>query len=112
MCDCKQRHGKFEGEPAVTWLAHLALGHGWSDEEIGRYTFFKAPLGFDTLPRVHEEAAAEGWCPECIEEALGTACYGIVAWEDDAGFAYSRVLGDAMEYDDQRVAALDESEEE
>jgi hypothetical protein len=112
-CTCKVGPGKYEGEGALTFLAHAQAMLGNSDafttDENGTSTdWLRHPLNLDADRTVVEEARKYGYCDECIAAAGQDVRGGVAVWEDTQGFVYCRVFNTAKEFD----SALVEAEED
>lgn len=111
-CACKVGPGKFEGEPALTFMAHAVMLEGFSDATTGEdgdtIDWFRAPLGFDADADLSHAARAHGYCQECIEHYADDVNGGVAIWEDSNGFVYCKTFATVEEFD----AALAEAEEE
>jgi hypothetical protein len=93
--------GKFEGEGALTALAHYYAAEGMADDDAGKYSLFKGPLQFGNDGSGAEEFASElGYCAACIAKALEDSrdLAGCVVFETDQGFAEFRELHTLEEY--------------
>ena len=88
-CGCDVGPGKFEGEGAITALAYSSMLNGGSDLDLGPVSFFKAPLNFDADSANLEFAQEQGYCGECIKEALEATIAGLSLYEDSNGFVYT-----------------------
>ncbi len=102
MCDCQVGLGKFEGEPALTFLAYEASMDG-SDEitgdgELGTVTsWIRGPfIDFDAY---RDSASAYGYCDACIDGALTDKSYGISLWESEQGFVQGTTYASKEEFD-------------
>lgn len=106
---CKPGPGKFEGENPLTALAYYYAGQG--DDDVGRYSFFKAPFDFTNDPEALAFAHDTGFCDACIKSHLDGCrdIYGIVTWETDTGFAMLAELETEADY---RAALADAEAEE
>jgi len=103
-CACKVGPGKFEGEPA---LAYLAYQHAeGADETTGVRDWFRRPFNFDAGDAA-ERAVDYGYCRECVDEALGDDSFGLSLVEDEQGFVWLDRYETAAEFD----AALDAAEQ-
>jgi len=107
-CTCKVGPGKFEGEPAMAYLAWESVLNG-GGESVGPYEFFKRPYGFDD-PEAVQAALDYGYCAACIADYDDDESYGLVVWESDQGFVYLATYATEKRY----LKALDcaEAEEE
>lgn len=118
MCECKVGPGKFEGEPASTFMAweHTMLGSvDVSTGEGGRTVdWLRAPLNLDADASVVKAALAYGYCRACVDEAGQDVRGGMALWESDHGFVYARVFVTREEFDRalDRAQAADEAAEE
>jgi hypothetical protein len=91
--------GKFEGEPASTFLLYLASLDSSQDEtagtvdDIGWHGLFRGPWADATedTERLAETYSA-GYTEQEVEEARQSlaSMAGAILWEDDMGFVYSR----------------------
>ena len=106
MHKCTYGPGKFEGETPLTWLAWQAIMNGGGDDDIGRYTFLRAP--FDGLLDFATPDAP--FCPECCKQDVEAAkdVAGIVICERDDGFVCGEWLNTTGEY----WRAVNEAEKE
>lgn len=98
---CSYGPGKFEGEDALTVMAHCHVSLGTADYSVGQYDFFKSPLQFDADQEAVAAARDAGFCPVCIEGACDEArtLAGVCTYEDDNGFAYCIRYESTEEYD-------------
>ena len=112
-CTCHVGPGKFEGEPALAFLAYHAAA--FSDETTYRAgtstDWFRSPFNLDTvLEDTVQLAQAYGYCSDCVQSALEDDSYGLSLYEDLNGFVYltrykteiefDRALGRAQSEDD------------
>jgi len=91
--------GKFQGEPASTFIAWDLVCRGFVDEEIDQYSFIRYPHA-PTHEEYHDAREA-GYCGLCIEEAFESSQfnYGVMVYEDDTGFIYGTILATRKEWD-------------
>ena len=114
MCDCKVGPGKFEGEPALTFLAWDAMMDGSSDattgdSERGTLTeWLRGPGPFGFSSDSVDAAREYGYCDPCILAALATPAAGIELWESEQGFVYGREFATLEDFE----ASLAEAEAE
>lgn len=111
-CTCKVGPGKFEGEPAIAFLAHEAVLNGWGDittggdEGDGPLTdWLNTFTQSDITAEMRQAARSYGYCEECIDAA--SAPHGLATWEDGQGFVGCEVF----ESDEAYTAKLKECEE-
>jgi hypothetical protein len=120
VCDCKVGPGKFEGEPALTYLAWQAVLDGGGDESTGETGDLTDWLAgpFEWSEDYLATARDYGYCEACIRDAQAA---GIAVWESDQGFVYSALFDTAAEYeaalaeaqhDDELAAEEEESDDE
>jgi hypothetical protein len=95
-CGCRVGPGKFEGEPALTFLAFQHVGN--EDASTGRTDWFRKPFNFDTGGAV-EAALAYGYCQPCINAALADDSYGLGITTDEQGFVWLDCWATQAEFD-------------
>jgi len=101
-CACKVGPGKFEGEPALAFLAYQHVGN--ADTTTGVRDWFRRPLNFDT-DGADQRALDYGYCQECVNEALADGSYGLSLVEDEQGFVWLDTYDTAEEFDAALSAA-------
>lgn len=110
-CTCKIGPGKFEGEPALTYMAWGQMGNSdidTYDEHERPTSWLRSPLNLDADREVVEGALAHGYCQECVDEAGKEVGGGVAVWEDDQGFVYCKVFETREEFDKALTAAQQE----
>lgn len=112
-CSCKVGPGKFEGEPAVIFMAWQQAMLGNSDVSTGGEgldgpltDWLRSPLNLDADIEVVVAAVSYGYCVECVDEAGKGIDGGVAVWEADNGFVFGCVFETRAEFD----AALSEAE--
>ena len=94
---CRYGPGKFEGEPAIMWLAYQAMCDGAADDDTAGVAFFKAPFD-DLLSHWDEQDAfCQACCRASIAEYAGD--YGFAIEESEQGFVTGAAFATAAEYD-------------
>lgn len=94
MCNCNIGPGKFEGEPALTFLAYH---EGFGDASTEQTEWFRGPFTFS--PQDLKAALEYGYCDACIIEALTNESYGLSVYESDQGFVYLTCYGTSDDFD-------------
>lgn len=118
MCKCKVGPGKFEGEPALAFLAWQSMLLGCVDATTGdegnTVDWFRAPFNFDADHETVDAAKAYGYCDECIAVALESDAAGLALREDSQGFVHCEEFATREEFDRAlaEAVAADESEAE
>lgn len=115
MCECKVGPGKFEGEPALTFMAWEQAMLGNSDSTTGEdrpVDWLRSPLNLDADASVVESARAYGYCDACIAEAGSDVGGGVAVWEDSQGFVYAEVYETRGAFDRALMAAEVEAAED
>jgi hypothetical protein len=106
-CACRVGPGKFEGEPALAFLAYQnAEG---ADATTGVRDWFRRPFDFDTDGAV-ARAVEYGYCRPCVDESLLDDSYGLSLVEDEQGFVWLDRYPTAGEFD-AALAAAEQAEQ-
>lgn len=118
-CKCKIGPGKFEGEPAHTFMAWQQVMLGNADISTGSegslIDWLRSPLNLDADQSVVKDAKAYGYCAECIEAAGKDIRGGVAVWEDGHGFVGCKVFNTREKFDAalaRELAKLSEEDEE
>jgi hypothetical protein len=118
-CTCSVGPGKFEGEPAETFMAYeqAMLGNtdastGESDMPGSMTDWLRSPLNLDADSDVVRAAIAYGYCPTCVEAAGKDIAGGIAIYENEQGFVYGTSYATREEFDAALAAAEVEDEAE
>ncbi len=103
-CSCKVGPGKFEGEPALTFMAweQAILGNSditTTDQYERSVNWLRSPLNLDADASVVKAALDYGYCAACIEAAGDDIAGGVAVWEDSIGFVYCRMFDTREEFD-------------
>ena len=113
ICDCKVGPGKFEGEPALKFLA-WELTRNRDGDAITGYgvsVWLRAPLNLNDDPAVVRAAREYGYCEKCVAEA-GTDVEGGVEVHEHGGFVYCDVYPTRESFDKALAEAEEEDEQE
>lgn len=112
-CTCTVGPGKFEGEPASTFLLHLIAQDGADaatyDDADDVTEWLRGPV---TSVRAEEwqDANDYGYCRECIKAAINIlgSMAGAAVWTDGQGFAGARIFESKEEF--EALLAAEEAE--
>jgi hypothetical protein len=112
-CSCDVGPGKFEGEPAMTFLCFQRALDGCADESPADGVDFYRLKAEDRplFPAEYQDAAREyGYCDRCIAETCASTAYGYATEETEQGFVNGAEYATKDEYDNALTAIADDVE--